>query len=186
MPEPGRRRSAVFLDRDGTLIEDPGFLNDPAKVKLLPGAAQAVRRLNQAGLGAVIVTNQSGIARGLITMEQYEAVHARLVQLLAGAGARLDGTYLCPHHPEITGPCTCRKPGPLLYRQAATELSLDLGRSFHVGDRMRDIEPTRTLGGRGLLVRTGHGEESAQAAIDAGYPIVADVQTAVDLILEHQ
>jgi len=186
MPEPGRRRPAAFLDRDGTLIEDPGFLSDPAKVKLLPGAAQAVRRLNQAGVATVIVTNQSGIARGVITMAQYEAVHARLVQLLAGAGARLDGAYVCPHHPDITGPCECRKPGTRLFRDAATDLTLDLGRSFYVGDRMTDIEPARTLGGRGILVRTGHGDENAQAAIEQGYTVVADVQTAVDLILEHQ
>ncbi|HYK10656.1 MAG TPA: HAD family hydrolase [Gemmatimonadales bacterium] len=185
MPERGPRRSAAFLDRDGTLIEDPGFLSDPAKVKLLPGAAQAVRRLNQAGLAAVIVTNQSGIARGLITMEQYEAVHARLVQLLAGAGARLDGAYVCPHHPEITGPCECRKPGTRLFRDASAEHNLDLGRSFYVGDRTSDVEPARALGGRGILVRTGHGEEYAAAAIDAGYPVVADIQTAVDMILEH-
>lgn len=186
MPEPGRRRRAAFVDRDGTLIEDPGFLSDPAKVKLLPGTAQAVRRLNQAGLAVVAVTNQSGIARGVITMEQYEAVHARLVQLLAGAGARLDGAYVCPHHPDITGPCECRKPGTKLFRDAATELSLDLGRSFYLGDRMTDIQPARALGGRGMLVRTGHGGENVQAAIEAGYPVVADLQTAVDLILEHQ
>ncbi|HEU5466208.1 MAG TPA: HAD family hydrolase [Gemmatimonadales bacterium] len=186
MPEPGRRRSAAFLDRDGTLIEDPGFLSDPAKLKLLPGAAQAVRRLNQGGLAVVIVTNQSGIARGLITAQQYDAVHARLVQLLAGAGARLDGAYVCPHHPDISGPCECRKPGTKLFRDAATELTLDLGRSFYVGDRMSDVEPARALGGRGILVRTGRGGEYAEGAINAGYTVVADLQTAVDLILEHQ
>jgi histidinol-phosphate phosphatase family protein len=186
MPEPGPRRAAVFLDRDGTLIEDPGFLSDPAKVKLLPGASQAVRRLNQAGLAVVIVTNQSGIARGAITVDQYEAVHARLVQVLAGGGARLDGAYYCPHHPDVTGPCDCRKPGTKLFRDASTELNLDLGRSFYVGDRMTDIEPARTLGGRGILVHTGHGDEYATAAIAGGFTVTQDLQTAVDLILGAQ
>lgn len=185
MPEPGTRRQAVFLDRDGTIMEDPGFVNDPAQVKLLPGAAQAIRRFNQAGLAVVVVTNQSGIARGVITVPQYEAVEARLEALLAGGGARLDRVYYCPHHPDITGPCDCRKPGTKLFRDAATALNLDLGRSFYVGDRITDIEPARALAGRGILVRTGHGAENAQAAIDGGYTVAADLQTAADLILEH-
>lgn len=185
MAEPGRRRPAVFLDRDGTLIEDPGFVADPVHVKLIPGAAQAVRRLNQAGLPAVLVTNQSGIARGLITLPQYEAVEARLIKLLAGGGARLDGAYYCPHHSDFTGPCDCRKPGTKLFRDAAAAQNLDLGRSFYVGDRMSDIEPARALAGRGILVRTGQGAEHAPAAIDAGFTVTADLQTAVDLILEQ-
>jgi len=185
MAEPGRRRRAVFLDRDGTIMDDPGFLSDPAAVKLLPGAAQAVRRFNQSGLAVVVVTNQSGIARGLITVPQYEAVQVRLVQLLAGAGARIDGAYYCPHHPDFTGPCDCRKPATKLFRDAATALDLDLGRSFYVGDRMSDIEPARALAGRGILVRTGRGAEHAQAAIEAGFTVAADLQTAADLILEH-
>jgi histidinol-phosphate phosphatase family protein len=185
MAEPGRRRPAVFLDRDGTLIEDPGFVSDPAQVKLIPGAAQAVRRLNQAGLPVVLVTNQSGIARGLITLPQYEAVEARLIQLLAGGGARLDGAYYCPHHPDFTGPCDCRKPGTKLFRDAAAAQNLDLGRSFYVGDRMSDVEPARALAGRGILVRTGQGAEHVPAAIDAGFTVTADLQTAVDLIVEH-
>ena len=183
MAEP--RRPAVFLDRDGTLIEDTGFIKDPALVKLLPGAAQAVRRFNQAGLAVVIVTNQSGIARGLITVDQYEAVEARLGQLLAGAGARLDGAFYCPHHPDFTGPCDCRKPATKLFRDAAAALNLDLARSFYVGDRMSDIEPARQLAGRGILVRTGQGAGHAQTAIDAGFTVAADLQTAADLILEH-
>ena len=185
MGDPGRRRPAVFLDRDGTAVEDPGFMSDPAQVKLLPGAAQAVRRLNQAGLAVVLVTNQSGIARGLVTIAQYEAVEARLIQLLAGAGARLDGAYYCPHHPDFTGPCDCRKPGTKLFRDAAAAQNLDLGRSFFVGDRMSDIEPARALAGRGILVLTGQGATHAQSAIDAGFTVAGDLQTAVDLILEH-
>jgi histidinol-phosphate phosphatase family protein len=112
-------RAAVFLDRDGTIIEDTGYVADPAAVRLLPGAAAAIARLNRAGLPAIVVTNQSGIARGLLDEAAYAAVARRLESLLGAEGARLDGDYYCPHHPDFTGPCECRKPGALLYCQAA-------------------------------------------------------------------
>src|SRR5262249_10234512 len=110
---------AAFLDRDGTIVFDPGYLNDPADVRLLPRAADGVRRLPAAGLRVVVVTNQSGIARKLVSADQYRRVTERIDQLLAAEGARLDATYHCPHHPDISGPCACRKPGLLLYREAA-------------------------------------------------------------------
>ena len=119
-------RRAVFLDRDGTIIEDIGYLAAAADVRLLPGAAAAIARLNAAGLAVVVVTNQSGIARGLLDEAAYAATARRLDDLLAAQGARLDAHYHCPHHPEFTGPCECRKPGPLLYRRAAEELGIDL------------------------------------------------------------
>ena len=106
---------AVFLDRDGTIIEDAGYLGDPARIRLLPGAAEAIGRLNQAGMPVVVVTNQSGIARGVLDEAAYQATRVELDRLLAGRGARLDAQYHCPHHPEITGPCDCRKPGLLLH-----------------------------------------------------------------------
>jgi len=109
---------AVFLDRDGTIVEDNGFLHEPGKVKLLPGAAAAIRCLNQAGYLVVVVTNQSGIARGLYTTEEYTAVQRRLGELLTAHGAVIDGSYFCPHHPQFTGPCECRKPGTKLFRDA--------------------------------------------------------------------
>ena len=99
-----RRRAAVFLDRDGTIIEDVGYLRQPDDVRLLPGAAHAISLLNRAGLAAVVVTNQSGIARGLFSTEEYQAGERRLDQLLARENARLDGHYFCPHLPELTGP----------------------------------------------------------------------------------
>jgi histidinol-phosphate phosphatase family protein len=145
-------RAAVFLDRDGTIIEDVGYLADPDRVRLLPGAAEAISRLNRAGLLAVVVTNQSGIARGLFNEAAYEATRRRLDQLLAGRGARLDAQYHCPHHPEVTGPCECRKPGLRLYRQAADELGIDLTASWWVGDRLRDVQPATALGGRGIVL----------------------------------
>ena len=127
MPE----RRAVFLDRDGTIVEDPppGYLHDPARVRLLPGAAEGIRQLNSAGFLVVTVSNQSGIARGLYTVADYQAVQRRLEQLLKAHSARLDGAYFCPHHPDLTGPCDCRKPGTKLFRDAAAALGIDLARS---------------------------------------------------------
>jgi histidinol-phosphate phosphatase family protein len=145
-------RPAAFLDRDGTIIHDASYIGRPEQVQLLPGAADAIRRLNDARVPVVIVTNQSGIARGLLTTDAYDRVHARLVELLARENARIDASYMCPHHPEFTGECDCRKPGTLLYRLAAAEHGLDLARSLFVGDRFRDVEPARAVGGTAVLV----------------------------------
>jgi D-glycero-D-manno-heptose 1,7-bisphosphate phosphatase len=169
---------AVFLDRDGTIVEDPGFLHQPGKVRLLPGAAEAIHRLNQAGWLVITVSNQSGIARGLYDATAYHAVQRRLVELLAAHEARLDGAYFCPHHPELTGPCECRKPGLLLFRQAQAALGLDLTRCYWVGDRLSDVEPARQLGGRSFLVATGRGSEYAAQARALGIPVVADLAAA--------
>jgi D-glycero-D-manno-heptose 1,7-bisphosphate phosphatase len=176
-PAPSR---AVFLDRDGTIIEDPGFLHEPGKVRLLPGAAAAIRRLNDAGWLVVTISNQSGIARGVYDAAAYAAVQRRLVELLAQHGARLDGAYYCPHHPDVTGPCECRKPGLRLFRDAAAALDLDLARSYWVGDRVSDIEPARALGagGHGLLVSTGRGADHAAGARALGFAVVPDLAAA--------
>jgi D-glycero-D-manno-heptose 1,7-bisphosphate phosphatase len=174
-------RAAVFLDRDGTIIEDTGYVADPAAVRLLPGAAAAIARLNRAGLPAIVVTNQSGIARGLLDEAAYAAVARRLESLLGAEGARLDGDYYCPHHPDFTGPCECRKPGALLYCQAAAAHGLHLARSWWVGDRMRDIVPAERFGGRGLLI--GHAPADELAAAAARFPVVRDLSAAVDIIL---
>ena len=161
-------RGAVFLDRDGTIIEDTGYIADPEAVRLLPGAGPAIARLNRAGRPAIVVTNQSGIARGLLDEAAYAAVARRLEALLAADGARLDAHYHCPHHPDFTGPCECRKPGPLLYQRAAADHELDLAASWWVGDRMRDVLPAERFGGHGLLL---------------GQPPVRDLSAAVDVIL---
>ena len=174
--EAGRR--AVFLDRDGTIVEDPGFLHQPGKVRLLPGAGEAIHRLNQAGWLVVTVSNQAGIARGVYDATAYGAVQRRLAELLAARDARLDGAYFCPHHPDITGPCECRKPGVLLFREAQAALGLDLARCRWVGDRLSDVEPARRLGGRGFLVATGRGAEYAAQGRALGVPVVADLAAA--------
>ena len=176
-------RAAVFLDRDGTLIDEREYLDDPADVRFVPGAAEAVRRLRDAGLAVVVVTNQSGIARGLYTEEDYRAVAERVAADLDARGASLDAVYHCPHHPDFTGPCACRKPGVKLYRDAARELDLDLERSFFVGDKISDVVPAHALGGRGILVRTGYGGESEQA-LPGGLLVADDLPAAAGMILE--
>ena len=181
--EGGDPRRAVFLDRDGTIVDDPGFLADPADVRLLPGSAGAIQRLNRAGFAVVVVTNQSGIARGLLTVAAYEAVQHRLAELLEAQGAYLDGSFYCPHLPEISGPCDCRKPGVLLYTRARDDLGLDLARSWYVGDRLSDLEPARRLGGRAILVQTGHGDSHADQAAALGIPIVPDLAAAAAAII---
>jgi histidinol-phosphate phosphatase family protein len=177
------RRRAVFFDRDGTLIDDEHYLARPELVRLRPGAAAAVRRVNAAGLAAVVVTNQSGIARGLLTEDDYRRVAARLDELLAAAGARIDASYFCPHHPERTGPCGCRKPGVALYEQAARELGLDAAASAFVGDRLRDVLPARHFGGTGVLVPGPDTPTTDMVAARADFALATSLLAAVDRIL---
>lgn len=141
---------AVFLDRDGTVIEDPGYLSDPAGVRLVPGAADALRELGDRGFRLVVISNQSGIARRLITEEQAAAVHERFVAELAGRGVCLDDVRYCPHAPDAG--CACRKPLPGLLVDAADELGLDLARSFMVGDKPSDVEAGRRAGCTTILL----------------------------------
>ena len=175
---------AAFLDRDGTIIEDSGFVHEPAKVKLLPGAGQAIKQLNDRGLLVVVVTNQSGIARGLYTVRDYEAVQERLGALLAADGAHIDGAYFCPHHPRFTGPCDCRKPAPKLFLDAARSLDIDLAQSWWVGDRLSDVQPAAQFRGRGILVATGEGNLHQGQARALGVTVVADLPGAVRKILQ--
>lgn len=172
-------RDAVFLDRDGTLIEDSGYVHEPAKVKLLPGVAQAIKQLNDHGFLVITVSNQSGIARGLYTVTDYEAVQQRLGALLAAHGARIDGAYFCPHHPRFTGPCECRKPGVKLFRDAAAAFDIDLSRSWWVGDRLTDVQPATVLGGNAILVATGESNLHQGQARAMGVTVLSDLGAAV-------
>lgn len=182
------RRPAVFLDRDGTILEDPGYLHEPDKVRLLPGAGEAIAQLNAAGFLVVLVTNQSGIARGLYNEADYEAVQRRLAEVLTTHGARLDAAYFCPHHPQFTGRCECRKPGTKLFRDAEAALGIDLAKSWWVGDRLSDVQPARAFwgggrSGRGILVTTGNGNLHQGQARALGVTVVADLQSACREIL---
>ena len=155
-------RPAVFIDRDGTLTEEVGYVNHVSRLRLLARSAQAIRRLNEAGVAAVVVTNQAGIARGYFSEDTLHAVNDALVGLLKDEGAHLDGIYVCPHHPREGEPpfrahCECRKPQPGLLVRAAAELTLDLRASTMVGDKASDLVPARTVGARGVLVLTGYG-----------------------------
>lgn len=174
---------AAFLDRDGTLIRDAHYLADPAKVELLPGVTAALAQLAAAGFALVVVTNQSGIARGLLTEAEYEAVRQRLDALLAAEGVTLTASYHCPHEPERSGPCECRKPGTLLYRRAAADHGLDLTRSVFLGDRWRDVAPGRALGGRGILIPGPDtpAEDRRKAAREA--ETAEDLASAVALVV---
>ncbi|HVO35009.1 MAG TPA: HAD family hydrolase [Gemmatimonadales bacterium] len=175
------RRGAVFLDRDGTLVRDTGYLHDPALVELLPGVVDGLGALAQAGWPLVVVSNQSGIARGLFAPGAFDAVMARIAELLAPHGVRFAGVYYCPHHPDFTGPCTCRKPGTELFERAARELGLDLRRSWFVGDKLHDVEPARRLGGRGILLGIP-APADAQRTRELGVAVVEDLPAAAALI----
>src|SRR3990167_3306185 len=158
------------MDRDGTIVEDLGFLKDPDQVRLLPRAAAAIRRLQAAGWRGVVVTNQSGIARGLVTETEYQAGDRRMRGLLETEGAKIDASYHCPHFPEITGPCECRKPGIGHYRTAAARFGIEFRDSVWVGDRITDLLPGTALGGRGVLVLTGEGAHNTQDANPHQFP----------------
>ena len=175
--------SAAFLDRDGTIIVEVDYVGDPDKVVLLPGAAQAISSLKEAGYKVVIITNQSGIARGYFTLSDYYLVAQRTEDLLEVDGARVDATFFCPHHPDISGPCNCRKPALGMFEEAARELDIDLRRSFYIGDRVRDVEPALAVGGRGILVLTGYGEKEAPK-LPAGIEIAADLTEAARRIVD--
>jgi D-glycero-D-manno-heptose 1,7-bisphosphate phosphatase len=157
-----RRRPALFMDRDGCLTEEVGYVNHPSRIHLLPRSAAAVRRLNEAGVAAVMVTNQAGVARGYFSEETLHAANARLCRQLDAGGARLDGLYVCTHHPHEGRPpyradCDCRKPRAGLLTRAAAELGLDLRASVMVGDKLSDVAAGQSVGAAGVLVLTGYG-----------------------------
>lgn len=156
------KRPAVFIDRDGTISEEVGYVNHPSRYRVFPYAARAVKLLNEAGWLAVLITNQAGVARGYFAEDLISQVHAALARELEGGGARLDAVYYCPHHPTVGEPpyrqdCDCRKPRPGLVRRAADELNADLSASWMVGDRYGDVELARNAGLRSAFVLSGYG-----------------------------
>lgn len=176
-----RLRAAAFLDRDGTVVEERHYLADPAKVVLLPGAAEALRRMRGMGLALVVVTNQSGIGRGLFTLADYRRVAAEMERRLADEDVVLDATHFCPDPPGGDPETTCRKPSTSMHRAAAAQLGLDLARSYYVGDNVTDVLPALETGGTGILVRTGWGKEMEPRA-PAAARVVDDLLAASVLV----
>ena len=177
----------MFLDRDCTIAEEVGHLNHLDRFRMFPFAPEAIRRLNEAGVPAVVVTNQSGVARGYFLESLVHEVHERLKRELAQAGARLDARYCCPHGSAVR--CVCRKPRPGMLQRADEGLNLDLQSSFVVGDRYTDMEPAFNGGARAAMVRTGYGPgerawraQKWQRQPDCG---TENLQTAVDWILRE-
>jgi len=185
-------KPAVFLDRDGTLIRDIGYLRFTREVAFFPWSIDAVRALNQAGLPVVVITNQSGVARGILTEPMIEDVHRHLSKVLDAGGAHVDAYYYCPHHPEGTVEiyrtrCDCRKPGCGMIERAAADLGLDPARSFVVGDKWIDVGAGRAAGARAILVRTGYGatEETEPPADLTADAVVDNLVEAVSWILRQ-
>jgi D-glycero-D-manno-heptose 1,7-bisphosphate phosphatase len=180
-------RPAAFLDRDGTLIEEGQYISRPEQVRLLAGAAAAVRMLRGAGLACVIVSNQSGVGRGLFTMEDLERVHDEVVRRLREEGAEVDGAYYCPAAPAAPGEeeHAERKPAPGMLVRAAREMGLDLAASWVIGDSVRDLEAGRRAGCRGgALVRTGHALGAVE--LRTNETIVDDVLAAATWIIQDE
>jgi D-glycero-D-manno-heptose 1,7-bisphosphate phosphatase len=183
---------AVFLDRDGTLIEESGYLDRLERLTLFPFTMDAVRLLNRAGWPVIVISNQSGIGRGLVRESFVREAHAHIAERLGAAGARIDAFFYCPHHPEATlseyrARCDCRKPAPGMLLAAAGQLDLDLSRSVVVGDRWDDVEAARAVGARAVLVRTGCGlpAESAPRPGLAADAVADNLIAAVAWILRE-
>jgi D-glycero-D-manno-heptose 1,7-bisphosphate phosphatase len=181
----GPARPAVFLDRDGTLVEEVPYLHDPELVRLVPGAPAALRHLAAAGFALVVVTNQAGVARGYYHQDAVERVHQRLRELLAAGRVALDGVWYCPHHPDgavadLARPCRCRKPGPGMLEAAATDLGLDLAASYLVGNHPSDVGAARAAGATPLFVTTGH---AAGRPPPEGAPTYGSLTEAAEAIL---
>lgn len=153
----------VFLDRDGTLLRLVSYLHEPDRVRLYAGVGPALRALSQAGARLVVVTNQSGVARGYFSEAEVRSVHRRMNQLLMAEGVRLDAIEICPHHPDFGAPCACRKPGPAMLQRAARKLGIDLKRSWTVGDSLSDLRAGRAAGTMTGLLGTGYGRRTAAA-----------------------
>jgi D-glycero-D-manno-heptose 1,7-bisphosphate phosphatase len=186
---------AVFFDRDGTLNEEVGYVNHLERFVLLPRAGKAIRLLNEHGIKAVVITNQSGVARGYFPESLIHQVHRKMQNLLGEGGAHLDGIYYCPHHPDAGVPpyrmkCRCRKPATGLVEEAVKDLDIDCSRSFVVGDRGVDIEFAHRVGAKGILVLTGYGKGEWEYLRDQWKVkpdhVASDLYEAVQWILQRE
>ena len=174
---------AVFVDRDGTIIEDVPFLHEPQRVRLLPGAGEGLKRLQDMGYRIVILTNQGGIGLGYFTLEDFYRVNSAMLRLLHGYGVRVDKIYFCPH--GLAEQCDCRKPGTALLRLAHEQLNVDLSRSVVIGDRTADLETARRAGCKSVLVRTGAGGRDGEYQVEADF-VADDLLQAAEMLLEWE
>jgi D-glycero-D-manno-heptose 1,7-bisphosphate phosphatase len=172
----------ILLDRDGTILVEKHYLASASQVELLPGSLVGLRRLQDAGYGLIVVTNQSGIARGLLTLETLAAIHAELARQLAAGGVHIDAFYYCPHGPDDG--CPCRKPRTQLALRAAADFGFDLRDAFVIGDKPADIELGKNCGARPILVRTGYGRQH-EAGTQADF-VADDLPDAARYIADHQ
>jgi histidinol-phosphate phosphatase family protein len=178
-----QRPDAVFLDRDGTVMEDAHYIKSPDQVRLIPGAAEAVKKINDAKVPVIVITNQSGIGRGLFTVKDYEAVKNRFESLLAQHGAHVDASYYCPDHPKASGPSTCRKPATKMFEDALRDFNLEPAAVAYVGDRWRDVAASRKLGGRGIMVSSPMTtDEDRRKAQEDGIEMAPSLPVAVDML----
>lgn len=188
-----RNSIGVFLDRDGTINEEIDFLTNVDELRLIEGAGQAIRRLNEHGFITCVMSNQSGVARGILTEETLGLIHGRLAEYLGADGARLDAIYYCPHHPAANDErykrvCECRKPRPGMLLQGAQEFNIDLSRSFAVGDRTTDILAGQAAGTKTILVLTGYGRAAEEECRSLNPPVdfvAPSISGAVDFILNE-
>jgi D-glycero-D-manno-heptose 1,7-bisphosphate phosphatase len=172
--------SAVFLDRDGTIIVEKNYISDPNEVVLLDGVTEGLRLLKAVGLRLVVVSNQSGIGRGYFTMSEAQVVNSRVNALLRDEGAEIADWYICPHPPDVG--CRCRKPEPGMIEKASRELGLDPRRSFVIGDKHTDLELATAVGARGILVTTGYGASEVKYARNCGAAVCSSILEASRLI----
>ena len=187
-------KPAVFLDRDGTLIEERNYLSSITEISILEGASEAITRLNNADFAVVLATNQSAVGRGLLSLENLNSIHKELRHRLKTQGAQIDGVFFCPHHPtEATrayrSNCTCRKPKPGMLEKAARQLTLDLRKSFMIGDTLSDIKTGHAAGCRSILVKTGKGQQEILRIKNGLEPpdfIAENLAKAVDWLLGKQ
>lgn len=176
-----QRSRAVFLDRDGTIMEDSNYVGHVDRVVLIPGAANALKRLQQAGYRLFIITNQSGVGRGYFSREAVQEIHAHLDEQFAKSGVKFDRYYVCPHHPEDH--CDCRKPKPRFLQEAIREYALDASQCFMIGDRASDIQAGLNAGIKTILVLTGAGKDTLAAGEGKPHHVAADISDAADWIL---
>ena len=178
------KEKACFLDRDGTLNVEVSYLHEPEKLKLEKYVPEALKLLQDNGFKLIVITNQAGVARGMYEEKDIALVHEKMQEFLKEYGVQIDGFYYCPHHPDFSGKCECRKPGTALLRQAAEDFNIDLSRSYMIGDRLSDIQAgENACCKKSFLVKTGYGIEAAASHADYPFNIAENLFEAAEKII---